>query len=174
MAKCVRIPMIKMTNIKNRSKGFGHSVFGIYLLLFFSGGCANVHIPDYISDENPYRRIFYADFSSTLAATAQSLESLGWPISKTAEPSIFERSRLTEEGNRQQTLLFTEIRQTPLFLGTRYARVNAYLRAVTDHTTEVELRYLTVTSVPLKSFYNYRKDHFIKRVFQEIERRLSQ
>lgn len=148
--------------------------FTVILFSLFVYGCASVHIPDYIPDEHPYRRIFYADFSTTLTTTAQSLESLGWPIAKTAEPAVFERSRLTEGGERKQTLLFTEIRQTPLFLGTRYARINAYLRAVTDHTTEVELRYLTITSVPFKSFYNYRKDHFIKRVFQEIERRLGQ
>ena len=77
---------------------------------------------------------------------------------------------LKEDG--QQILLFTQIRETGLFLATRYARMNVFVKTAPQDATDVEVRYMTVTSFPLKTFYSYQKDKFVNKVFRGIRSRL--
>lgn len=147
--------------------GMKKFLLGTPLLLCL--GCASVMIPNYIHDEHPYSKKLYADFDKVLEATQQALKESGWEVAKTTDPSIFERNKTPVDPHSRGALLFTEIRQTSLFLGSRYARMNIYLSAGPDNTTDVEVRYLTVTSVPFKSFYNYRNDRFVQKLLTRLE-----
>lgn len=140
--------------------------FRVFALLFFLSGCASVIIPNYVKDEHPYQKKFYADFDIVSKAAVQTLMDLGWEVSRTGDPSVFEESQIKEG---RQTLIFTEVRQTALFFATRYARMNIYLRAGTGNTTDAELRYLTMTSLPFKGFNNYRNDRFAQKFFAHLE-----
>lgn len=137
--------------------------------LLFCMGCASVMVPQYIRDEYPYRKNLYADFGRVQEAVEEALKESGWQVAKTTDPALFERNKTPVDPQARQALIFTEIRQTALFLGTRYARMNIYLHAGPDTTTEVEVRYLTVTSVPFKSFYNHRNDRFVQKWLGRLE-----
>ncbi len=132
-------------------------------------GCASVTIPNYIRDEHPYRKTFYAPYDAALDATVHALEDFGWKVAKTTEPSVFERNKDTDKPGVRQILLFTNVRQTAFIFGTRYARMNIYLQSADDNSTEVELRYLTVTAASLKNFQNYRNDRYAQKFFTRIE-----
>ena len=138
-------------------------------------GCASVTIRNYIREEHPYRKTFYAPYDAVLEATVQSLKDSGWEISKKTDPAVFERNRDQGDHQVKQVLLFTDVRQMALVLGTRYARMNIYLQSSPsgDNSTDVELRYLTVTSVSLKNFYNYRNDGYARKLFERIGSRLK-
>lgn len=142
-------------------------LFGILLGIALAG-CASVTIPNYIREEHPYRKTFYASFDDVLNATVQAMEEMGWQIAKKTDPAIFERNKSTDNPQIKQILLFTDVRQTAFILGTRYARMNIYLQSATESATDVELRYLKVTSVSLKNFQNYRNDRFAEKVFARI------
>ncbi len=147
--------------------------FFITLVLFTFGGCASITVPDYIQDKNPYKQKFYASFDSVLAVSMEVLEESGWQISKESDPAVFERSESGVDSNKQ-ILLFSKVRQTALFLGTRYARLNVYLRTgAGKNVTEIEIRYITINSTPVKAFRNYKHDHAISRLFSKIESKLS-
>ena len=141
----------------------------LLFLTMFLVGCTSVNIPNYIPDKYPYKKTIYGDYAKVFKATEQTLNEFGWMITGRADPSVFERS--TSEGSRptQQTLLFTKVRETSLVVGSRYARLNAYVRSSDDKTCEVEIRYVTISSTSVKNFYNYRKDHLIERMFKRIE-----
>ncbi len=143
----------------------------LFLLLvgIVLAGCASVTIPNYIRDEHPYRKTFYASFDTVLDTTVHALEDFGWKVAKTTEPSVFERNKDTDKPGVKQILLFTDVRQTAFIFGTRYARMNIYVQSGADNSTEVELRYLTVTSASLKNFQNYRNDRYAEKFFARIE-----
>ena len=144
----------------------------LLLILCFSG-CMSVNMPHYIQDKNPYKKTFYSNFNDVLKTTLETLKELGWVLSKKVDPTVFERTTETNESQTNQILLFTEIRQTSLFIASRYARINVYLRSGTENTTEVEIRYLTVNSFPFKNFYNYRNDHAIEQIWKLIKKKLG-
>lgn len=141
-------------------------------LLFCLVGCSSVNIPNYIPDKHPYKKTFYGEYSEVLKAAEQTLKEYGWEITGRADPNVFER---TASGDKigEQTLLFTRIRETSLVVGSRYARLNAYIRSGDDHSCEVEIRYVTVSSTTVKNFYNYRKDNLIEKMFNRIEELIS-
>ena len=146
----------------------------IYLLaLFILTGCSTTHIPGYIVDKYPYKRIFIADFDQVLKAATQTFQDMGWAIAKTTHPSEYERDKGLEGTPSQQILLFTGIRQTSLFIGTRYTRLNVYLRETQDKTTEVEIRYLTVNAFFFKTFYHYKNNKAVERIFKHIQELLE-
>ena len=146
----------------------------IYSLFLISlTGCSTTHIPGYIVDKYPYKRIFTADFDQVLKAATQTFQDMGWAIAKTTHPSEYERDNGLEETPSQQILLFTEIRQTSLFIGTRYTRLNVYLRETQDKTTEVEIRYLTVNAFFFKTFYHYKNNKAVDRIFKHIQELLD-
>lgn len=143
----------------------------IFLALVLTG-CASITIPNYIQDKNPYKRTLYAPFDKVREVTIQTFEDFGWAVEKESKPALFERERESGNGGKQ-TLLFSKIRQTSFFVGSRYSRLNVYLREMASNKTEVEIRYLTVTSVLFKSFYGYKNDRSIERIFRRIEEKLD-
>lgn len=143
----------------------------LFLLLvgIVLAGCASVTIPNYIRDEHPYRKTVYASFDAVLDAAVHALEDAGWKVAKTTEPSVFERNKATDNPAVKQILIFTDVRQMAFIFGTRYARMNVYLQSAADGSTEIELRYLTVTAASLKNFENYRNDRYAKKFFARVE-----
>ena len=138
----------------------------------FLMGCASTQIPNYLPDKKPYTKRFYTNFSKVLEATQKALHEMGWQIEDTTDPAEFEQNR-NYIADSQQTLMMTKIRQTPLFIGTRYAKMNIYLRSI-DNLTEVEIRFLTVTSLPFKNIKNYHNDGAAQRVFNCIDELLKE
>jgi hypothetical protein len=146
-------------------------LFGCFLLLTFIG-CASITIPSYIQDKNPYQKTFYAPFDDFYKITMDVFREAGWMIEKEYEPTLFERER-DLGGDRKQTLLFTEIRQSYFFIGSGYSRMNVFLREKSSNETEIEIRYVKVTSMMFKCFYGYRNDSMIDRIFKGLEERLD-
>ena len=124
-------------------------LLGVFFLITLIG-CTSIRIPNYIYDKYPYKRTLYVDFDKARAATLETLSEFGWTIEKESEPGLYEYERTPGDGGKQ-TLLFTQIRDTSFFVGSRHARLNAYLHAAGTNETELEIRYLTVTSVLFKN-----------------------
>jgi len=143
-------------------------VLSLFLVLTLAG-CASVTIPNYIQDKNPYKRTFYSDFTYTKNTVLQTLKEFGWAVEQEADPGTFDRAMESVAGQGEQVLLFTRVRQTSFFIGSRYARMNIYLRVLSDKATEVEIRYLNITTVPFKHFHDYTNDASIERLFKHIE-----
>ncbi|MGE0269096.1 MAG: hypothetical protein AB7S78_11655 [Candidatus Omnitrophota bacterium] len=143
-----------------------------FLSLLMTGcllGCSTVNVPKYIKDENPYKQVLYANFEKTLEATTKALNEAGWEIVSMSDPNVFEHSAI-KDPNGKQLLLFSDIKDLPLFLGTRFARVNIYLRSTSQpNETEVEIRYLTVNSIAFAEFKNYKHPIASERIFTVIK-----
>ncbi|VAX37557.1 hypothetical protein MNBD_UNCLBAC01-1947 [hydrothermal vent metagenome] len=146
--------------------------FFAFILLFTIFGCATIVVPNYIQDKNPYKRKFYASFEKTFEATLAAVQEAGWVVEQQTDPSVFERVESGEFGD-QQTLLITGIRKMGLFVGTRYAKLNIYIRTGSGNVSEVEIRYLSVNSTLVKNFYNYKHDKSAERLFLYIESALE-
>lgn len=144
----------------------------IFAVLIACVGCVTVSLPKYIKEESPYTRTFYASYNDTLKATLQVLEDLHWKVLDTAHPSVFEQG-VAEEDRVQQILIFTEVRQTPLFLSSKYMSLNVYLRSVASGT-EAEVRYVSVTPVFFKHVERYQNDAVVLKILNRIEERLKQ
>lgn len=138
------------------------------LALFSLMGCTSTMIPIYVVDKYPYKKTSLAGFDETLQAAKETFKDFGWAIARETQPSEYERSAADREGSRQ-ILLLTEIRQTSLFIGTRYLRLNVYLRETQDKTTEMEIRYLAVNAFFFKTFYHYKNDKLAERIFKHIQ-----
>lgn len=145
----------------------------VIVLVLITAGCSTIHIPKYIPDNNPYKREVYASFSETLDATTEALEETGWEVVDTTDPSVFEHSTLLAEDG-QEILIFSGVKSIPLVLGTRFARVNVYLRSMAQpNATEVEVRYLTINSVGFKNFNNFKHPIAVEHILDEIEKNLN-
>lgn len=131
-------------------------------------GCVSAKIPTYLKDNVPYKKNFYAGYDETLAAVEQTIADLGWKVASKSDPTIYEAQVVTDDINRQEILIFTEIRQMPFMLGTRYSKMNIFVRRLSE-TTEIEIRYVTITSTLFKSFESYKHDAAVARVFEHIE-----
>ena len=146
--------------------------FVLILMMFALSGCASVNIPNYIRDENPYKKKYYSEFETALKVTVNTLNDFGWEVGEITKPSVFERTKESEDENRQ-VLLFTKIRKTSMFLGSRFAKMNIYVRSGSDNITEVEIRCITVNSVVFNKFTSYKKDRAVERIFEHIQERLD-
>ena len=143
----------------------------LLVLLFICWGCSSANIPAYLQSKNPYEQRFFAGHDKTLAAIIQTVEDLGWVIEEKTDPIVYEQREFNDL-HENDVLIITATRQTPLFLGTRYARLNVYLRSK-KNISEVEIRYLTVTSVVFKNFKDYRNDSEVRRIFDYIDEVLN-
>lgn len=141
--------------------------FVLFLAILFSAGCATTSMPSYLQPKKPYIKRYYANHDKALASVKTTLQELGWSIEETADPGVYEHTRLNEL-DEHEVLLVTEVRPTPMFVGTRYARMNVYLRSKKD-TSEVEVRYLTTTSTALNNFSTYNNDAAVKRFFLRLD-----
>ena len=145
----------------------------VFLLLALVG-CATVSIPKYIRNENPYKKKFYASFEKVLPATIRTLEDKGWTIEERADPEVYEMRVGEEVHQGKEILLITAIQKLPVFVASQYARLNVYVTAGVEDTTEVEVRYITIKSVTFKSFYDYSHDKKVQRLFEKIEENIQQ
>ncbi len=146
-------------------------VIVLFFMLFFVG-CVSATIPHYLQDKSPYKKKFYASYDDTLKAVQTTLPDLGWKITSLSDPVVYEQNSAGNEAVPKQILMFTDVRQTAFFLGTRYAKMNIYVRSLSDGT-EVEIRYITVTSTPFKTLKNYKNDNAVQRIFDRIEKALK-
>lgn len=142
----------------------------LFLLLFLLG-CSTIHIPTYLPNSNPYTKRYYVDHKKMVVATVAALEDLGWKITQQIDPVVYERSS-ARELDADQVLLVTEVRDTPLFLGARYAKLNIYVRSK-NNESEVEIRYLTINSLFVKEFSTYKNDSAAARIHSRIEKELN-
>lgn len=146
-----------------------------YLLcaLVLLSGCVTVNIPNYIKDEHSYKKKFDADYDAVLKATTDMLASFRWNIEGEAQPSVFETVKDIEDADNRQTLLFSNVRQTGFFIGSKYSRVNVFLRGYKKEFTDMEIRFVAITSILFKRFTGYRQDALAKRMFDQIQKNLN-
>ena len=145
----------------------------VLFFLLFCVGCVSATIPHYLQDKSPYKKKFYASYDDTLKAVQTTLKDLGWKISSVSDPVVYEQnSASNNEAIPKQILMFTDVRQTAFLLGTHYSKMNIFVRSLTEGT-EVEIRYITVTSTPFKTLENYKNDNAVQRIFDHIEKVLK-
>lgn len=144
----------------------------LVLLLFFCVGCISVKVPKYLPDQFPYKKTYYASFDDTLKAALQALNDLGWRTTEMTSPSVFEQNLSSADASLKQVLIFTEVRQTPLILSSRYMSINVYVRAIQDGT-EVEVRYISVVPVLFKNVKGYRNTGVVDKIFKRISELLE-
>lgn len=147
-------------------------IVSVFLILTLSG-CASINIPSYITDKHPRQNTFYATYDQVYNATTKALNDLGWSIETESDPALFERERESQDSSHQQTLIFTDIHKISFFVGSKYTRLNVFLQIAADKATEVEIRYVKVTSLLFKTFTNYKNDHLTDRLFKRIEKNLN-
>lgn len=175
--------MEKFANCKNSRFAFVATVFhsgrlsvilGVFgLCVTLLSGCSMINVPKYIKDKSPYEKVLYGNFVDSRQAVTDVLLAMGWEIMEIADPAVYEHHRILAAPDLQQILLFTGVREGAWIFGTRYHRVNVYLREITPQTTNLEIRYLTVSSIPLRTSYSYRKDNVVNRIINAIEQSLA-
>jgi len=143
----------------------------LVLIVFALAGCATAQIPAYLHKKFPYTHRFYADYDKALTSLEQTLADLGWVIEKKTDPTVYEEGTAGAPGT-QNILLITKVRQTALLIGSRYAKMNIFLNS-TDGVSEIELRYVTVTSLPFKNFVSYKNDSAAERFFGRFDQVLD-
>ena len=161
--------------IKLRQEKYVRSIGSIVLglLLVVSSGCVTVKMPQYVNSENSYQKSFYADYDTTLNATIDALKKTGWKISKQAHPVVFEQSEISRDNKIQQVLIFTDVRQKAMFLGSRYMTINVLVRE-SGQETDVEIRYFSMLSTAIKNFDSYQNNGLVKKIFQLIFNQLEE
>ena len=142
-------------------------------MIFVLFGCASIAVPNYIKDKNPYSKKFYGQYKDILKIASDSIEELGWKISSTSDPLIFENSIVSPDNSAEHILIFAETKQDPWILGTTYKKLNVYVRAGGNDKTEVELRYIRINSTFFMKFYGYKADRLAKKIFDKIEEKLK-
>ena len=142
------------------------------LMAVYLTGCASVYLPVYLQDKKPYTRRYYATYEQSLQGVNQTLPDLGWEVEKTVDPLVYENHRMSDL-DEQQILVLTKIRQTSMLIGTRYARMNIYLSSKKG-ISEIEIRYLTTTSILFRGLKSYSNDGAVDRIFARLEELLNQ
>ncbi len=144
----------------------------VVALLLALSGCVTVRTPRYIPDESPYKKKYFSSFEDVYSAALEALKDLGWKIEEMTTPSVYEQEAGDDTG-RKHILIITDVRQTPIFLTSRYMNLNVYLRAL-DDGTEVEVRYASVMPVLFKTMQSYQNDAVVNKVFDQIAQILGQ
>ena len=145
--------------------------FFLFILSVITTGCSSVQIPQYIPDEAPYKKTFYAPYDNVMSATKKALDRLGWTISQVTNPAIYEANKDFENFSKQ-ALIFTEIKQYSRIFFTKYVKINVYLISQNEGT-DIEVRYMKINSYPFKSFKSYKNASLAKKLFQRISRDLE-
>lgn len=138
-------------------------------VVFLLAGCVSASLPQYLSDKNPYKKEFFVSYEKSVETVKASLAELGWKITAEGDADVYERNTSPEE---KRVIIFSEIRQTPMFLGSRYARLNVIVRGVQDKT-EIEIRYVTITSVLFRNMESFKNDAAVQRIFEHIKKNLG-
>ena len=141
---------------------------GILSVVFLSG-CVAATLPQYLSDKNPYKKEFFVGYDESVEAVKAALDELGWTVDGEGKPDVYERSISQSD---KSVIIFSGIRQTPFFLGSRYAKLNVIVRGIQDKT-EIEIRYVTVTSIPFRNIQSFKNDAAVRRIFEHIQKHLK-
>ncbi len=141
--------------------------FSFVLACIFFAGCATTNMPSYLQPKKPYIKRYYTGYDKSLTAVKDILKELGWTLEETTDPGVYEHTRFNDL-DENQLLMVTTVRPTPMLVGTRYARMNIYLRSKKD-VSEVEVRYLTTTSTALNNFSTYNNNSAVKRLFERLD-----
>jgi len=142
-------------------------------LIFTLTGCSTIILPRYIPDKNPTQKKLYADYDRVVAATKAAFKDLGWEVAEEADPAVYERAWQLRDKNVKQILLMSDYHKSNFLIVSKNTAINAYIRAGAD-ATELELRYLRVSTYPFKSFYKYRNNKLINALFQRIDKNLNE
>ncbi len=140
----------------------------IVFCVMFSG-CASVTVPQYIADKYSYKQKFYAEYDDVFKAVIKTSEEFGWTVTNTVDPAIYERSLATKTKEDLQALFFVDVKKPSSFLRRGYARANIFLRAGAGNVVELEVRYLKVSTVYVKTTFKYRNDKLINRFMKDVE-----
>lgn len=144
--------------------------FSLILACLFLVGCATTNMPSYLQPKKPYIKRYYSNYEKTLSSVKSILTELGWGLEESTDPGVYEHTRFNDL-DENKLLLVTAVRPTPMLVGTRYARMNIYLRSKKE-VSEVEVRYLTTTSTALNNFSTYNNDGAVKRFFSRLDEAL--
>lgn len=145
----------------------------ILLLVLACSGCVTVKIPRYLEDASTYKKKYYASFEETINAAKIVLEDQNWTIADIVDPAIYEQNAVYDETKGKQALIFTETRQTSMLLFSRYSNLNVYVRTLDSSSTEIELRYHSVTPIFFKNFKSNKNDRYADKYFESIAQLLE-
>lgn len=146
---------------------------GLIVLCFFLMGCTTISLTQYIKDKHPYDKRFYSDYDSVLEVTQQTLKDFGWEVQDMKDPSVYEVAMSADKLNLNKILIVTNVRQTSMFITSRYARMNIILKQYNDKITDVEIRYMTITNIPFKNLISYKQDTAVERFYKHVEKLLE-
>lgn len=133
-------------------------------------GCASVHTPSYVPEIKPFSQRFYADHQRVASAVRQTFAELGWDIKEEISPDVFEVDPKRQQ--KENSLIISEVIPTHLIIGTRYTRVNVYVRS-TKEESDVELRYMVINSYGFFKPKTYGSESLAKRFFELVQKSLD-
>jgi len=138
-------------------------------------GCVTIEIPEQIKDEYPYERVFNANFETSIDATTNTLEKLGLKVDNIARSTFIKQDRSSDISSTRLANIFTDLKQSYLFLTSSYSTFNVRIEAVDDSRTSISVRYLSITPIP--PFYNkkvsYRNDKLVEKLYSRIQSYLN-
>lgn len=141
------------------------------VLIMVVAGCSAAITPPYIQDKNPFKKRFYATFGEARVAIERTLKDSGWQIAEAVDPVVYEQSD-TNDLTENQLLMVTEQKTTSLWTGSRYSRLNVFLRSQ-KNISEVELRYFTVRHTAVRNFRRYGDKKVLEKIMGRIESALD-
>jgi len=147
-------------------------IAAIFLILMLAG-CVTVKVPKYLQDEFPYRQSFAANFDQTFTATLKALKETGWRVSETTSPAMMAPRDVSDKEKRYQVMIFTELKQSPLFLASSYESLNVLVSSADATHADVEIRYLMMTALPFKTVNSFQNDRLVKKIFKKIATQLK-
>ena len=138
-------------------------------------GCVTLEVPRYLEGEFQYKKEFNSNFNDTFAATVKALESLGWKIANTENMPFLEKEATDSTTQKHQSLIFTEIKQRSLFIFSTYLTLNVYVKSASDTTSEVDVRYLSITALPpfFKEWRVNKNEGLVNKIYKKIAHYLT-
>ena len=107
-----------------------------------------------------------------MSAVKKTLADSGWKVVESADPATYEHDENYDKTKGKQVLLFTDPRQTSMFLFSRYTNLNVYVRTLGPDSTEVEIRYFSMLPA-MKSFKTSKNDRLADKLFAQIAENLK-
>ena len=132
-------------------------------------------MPETIKEDFAYEKVFKADLEKSIKLATEALEGLGWKVANILRSKLTKEDRSLDKNPKYLAYIFTEIKQSQLFLTTAYSTFNVRVETMDDGQTEIAMRYLSV--VPIPPFYNkkidYKNDKLIEKIYSRIEDNLK-
>ena len=149
-------------------------IFILLLPLLFIG-CVTIKMPETIKEDFTYKKVLEADFEKSIKAATKALGDFGWKVADISRSKLVKEDRSQDKKPVYLAYIFTEIKQSQLFLTSAYSTFNVRAEVIDDTHTEISMRYLSV--VPIPPFYNkkisYKNDKLVDRIYSDIEKYLS-